>query len=97
MIDCDNDDDDDDDDEIQGPFRDSREVQYLRSRPPCPTIRCDSNYFALDEVRKQHQLDDWVQRITDDKYEHHLSLVLFSFVRSFVIAGRGPAYSVPQR
>ena len=40
----------------------------MRNHGACPSLRCESNYFASDEVRKQHQLDEWVKRITDDEY-----------------------------
>jgi len=66
---------------LKGPFRDPKEVQYLRRRAPCPSVRCQSSYFAVQEARKQHELDDWVQRITDDEYETHVSpFVLISVV-----------------
>jgi len=68
---------------LKGPFRDPREVQYLRSRAACPSLRCESSYFAVDEARKQHQLDDWVKRVTDDEYDNiYMSL---SFITLYLL------------
>jgi len=67
-VDGDESDDDADGAGFKGPFRDPREVQYMRSRPPCPSLRCQSSYYAVAEARKQYQLDEWVRRVTDDEY-----------------------------
>ena len=53
----------------------------MRYRSFCPSLRCQTSYSALDEARKQHELDDWVRRVTDDEYDHQhslMTLLLFS-------------------
>ncbi|KAK6182299.1 hypothetical protein SNE40_010013 [Patella caerulea] len=50
----------------QGPFREPQEVQEQRYKGFKPSLRVATNYYSLDEARKQMKAEEWVARINDD-------------------------------
>lgn len=52
---------------IKGPFRAPEDVRYQRYRPLKPSLRCETDYFATEKMREELKLQEWVDRIHDDK------------------------------
>ena len=61
-------------------------MQSLRNRGPCPSVRTESSYFAVDEARRQYELDEWAKRITDDEYDNVSSVSHLEDISHTIIA-----------
>lgn len=52
----------------QGPFREPHTVRHQRYRPFNPTLRVETDYFAVDKARQSMKDEEWTQRLHDDTW-----------------------------
>jgi hypothetical protein len=52
----------------QGPFREPHAVQHQRYRPFNPTLRVETDYFAVEKAQQSMKDEEWTQRLHDDTY-----------------------------